>query len=124
MGSTRARPFPIPAPVAKNFYGLQKDAFRRLFCVLYSFGDFVSAACPLGLSAGKFAPAVGLAVQTIFPRKRDGPLIAALFLKIRGQVFHPIPLAQLLPNGIEQRSVFMGAYRKRGGKRGNPFSWA
>gem|GEM_PF-7043316 len=63
MGSTHARPFPIPAPVTKNFYGLQKKTpFGVFFCVLYSFGDFVSAACPLGLPAGKLAAAVGLAV--------------------------------------------------------------
>jgi hypothetical protein len=47
-------------------------------------GALPSASLPLGLPAGKLAAAVGLAVQTIFPRKRDGPLIAALFLKIRG----------------------------------------
>ena len=62
----------------------KKTPFGVFFCVLYSFGDFVSAALPLGLPAGKLAAAVGLAVQTILPRKRDGPLIAALFLKIRG----------------------------------------
>ena len=66
-----------PAPAKKTPFGV-------FFCVLYSFGDFVSAALPLGLPAGKLAAAVGLAVQAIFMRKRDGPLIAALFLKIRG----------------------------------------
>ena len=40
MGSTHARPFPIPAPVAKTFYGLQK---RRLSA------SFFACFIPLGI---------------------------------------------------------------------------